>query len=214
MSQLGIGVRKIAMSRKEPVNCVLRYLEDHPAELIVLATHQHEGRFAWLCQSVAKPIARRSGQATLFLPAGDKGFVSAAGGSVSLTNILILVAESPVAQPAIDAAARLVSRMNCPRGTFTLFHAGEEVAMPAVKTPDVAGWNWKKVTRTGDVTQGIVDAAHETDADLVVMSTDGRNGFLDALRGSHTERVLAHVPAPLLAVPQGSTAEAHLKMEQ
>lgn len=209
--ELGIDVRKITMKPDEPVASVLHYLEDHPAELIVLATHQHEGRIAWLGHSVAKPIARRSGQATLFIPEGDAGFVSAEDGSVSLKNILIPVAESPAAQPAVEAAVRLVSRLNLPGGTFTLLHVGDGDAMPAAQTPEVAGWVWKRITRTGDVIRGIVDAAHETDADLVVMSTDGRNGFLDALRGSHTERVLQHVPAPLLAVPEGSTAEAHLK---
>jgi nucleotide-binding universal stress UspA family protein len=79
-----------------------------------------------------------------------------------------------------------------------------------VQTPEVPDWEWKRITRSGDVIQGIVDAAREMAADLVVMSTDGRNGFLDALRGSHTERVLQHVPAPLLAVPEGSTAEIRL----
>jgi hypothetical protein len=32
------------------------------------------------------------------------------------------------------------------------------------------------------------------------MSTDGRNEFLDSLRGSHCERVLSHAVAPLLTV--------------
>jgi nucleotide-binding universal stress UspA family protein len=36
------------------------------------------------------------------------------------------------------------------------------------------------------------------------MSTDGRSGFLDALRGSHSERVLRHAPCPLLAIPESS----------
>jgi nucleotide-binding universal stress UspA family protein len=33
------------------------------------------------------------------------------------------------------------------------------------------------------------------------MATDGRDGFLDALRGSFTERVLRGVDCPVLAVP-------------
>jgi nucleotide-binding universal stress UspA family protein len=60
------------------------------------------------------------------------------------------------------------------------------------------------------VIHAIVDAADELDADLVVMSTDGRSGFLEALRGSHTERVLQQVHAPLLAVPEHSIAEQRL----
>jgi nucleotide-binding universal stress UspA family protein len=33
------------------------------------------------------------------------------------------------------------------------------------------------------------------------MATDGRSGFLEALRGSHTERVLRAANCPLLALP-------------
>lgn len=44
--------------------------------------------------------------------------------------------------------------------------------------------------RTGNVIQGIVDTAGQESAGLIVMSTEGRSGFLDALRGSHSERVL------------------------
>lgn len=211
MSQLGIGVSKVIARPGNPVKSVMQYLEDHPTELIVLATHQHEGRTAWLRHSVGEPIGRRSGQMTLFIPEGDAGFVSAADGSVSLKSILIPIAESPAAQPAIEAAARLVSRLNLAGGSFTLLHVSETSGMPRVQSPELPGWEWKRVTRTGDVIDGIVDAAHKTEADLVVLSTDGRNGFLDALRGSHSERVLRHVPAPLLTVPAGSTAEKHLR---
>jgi nucleotide-binding universal stress UspA family protein len=210
--QLGIRVNKVVANPREPVDAVLRYMERHPVDLIVLATHQHEGRIAWLSHSVASPIARRSGQMTLLIPEGDAGFVSAEDGSVSLKNILIPVAESPAPQTAVEAAARLVVRLNCPGGTFTLLHVGKADAMPLVQTPEVPGWEWKTVTRTGDVVRGIVDTARETDADLVVMSTGRRNGFLQALRGSHTERVLQQVPAPLLAVPEGSTAERRLNL--
>lgn len=209
--ELGIAVRKVVAKRRDPVAAVLDFMEDHPADLIVLATEQHEGRIAWMSQSVARPIARRSGQMTLLIPEGDKGFVSEADGSVSLKNILIPVAASPAPQSAIGSAARLVTRLNLPHGTFTLLHIGDAESMPAVKCPEVPGWEWKKVTRSGDVIQGIVDAAHDSQADLVVMATDGRNGFLDALRGSHCERVLRQVPTPLLTVPVGSTAEANLE---
>jgi hypothetical protein len=131
---------------------------------------------------------------------------------VSLKNILIPVAESPAPQTAVEAAARLVARLNRPGGTFTLLHVGKADAMPLVRTPEVPGWKWKTATRTGDVVRGIVETARETDADLVVMSTGRRNGFLQALRGSHTERVLQQVPAPLLAVPEGSTVERRLNV--
>jgi nucleotide-binding universal stress UspA family protein len=129
---------------------------------------------------------------------------------VSLERILIPIAATPRPQPAIEAAVRLATRLDCPRGTFTLLHVGEAHEMPAVRCPDVSGWEWKKVSRTGDVIDVIVDTARNTPADLIVMATDGRHGFLDALRGSHSEQVLRHAAAPLLTVPVGSRAGRQL----
>ena len=45
----------------------------------------------------------------------------------------------------------------------------------------------------------ILDAAAE--ADLVVMTTEGEHGIIDALRGSVTERMVRDAPCPVLAVP-------------
>ncbi len=47
----------------------------------------------------------------------------------------------------------------------------------------------------------IVAAAEDPPADLIALSTAGRHGFLDALRGSTTERVLRQARCPVLAVP-------------
>jgi nucleotide-binding universal stress UspA family protein len=47
----------------------------------------------------------------------------------------------------------------------------------------------------------LIAAAGALKADLVVMATAGHHGFLDALRGSTTERVLRKLTCPLLAVP-------------
>jgi nucleotide-binding universal stress UspA family protein len=49
---------------------------------------------------------------------------------------------------------------------------------------------------------------------LIVMSTDGRNGFLDALRGSHSERVLRRIPCPLLAIPAEAAVAQGLSASQ
>ena len=209
VAELGIEARKVVTQESNPVEAVLRYLEQHPAELIVLATHQREGRMRWLGKSVAEPVARRAAQMTLFIPGDSQGFVSADDGSITLSRVLIPVANSPKPQPAIEAAARLVRRMNCSQGTFTLLHVGQSDTMPAVRCPEVAGWNWTKKLQSGDVIQNIVDEGNE--ADLIVMATDGRNGFLDALRGSHSERVLRICATPLLTIHEASTVSESLR---
>jgi len=204
VGELGIDARKVVAQDTDPVEAVVRYLKKHPADFIVLATTQHDGKVRWLGKSVAEPVARKAWQMTLFVPGDNDGFVSEEDGSVHLSRVLIPVALTPRAQPALQAAARLVSRLNCPEGTFTLLHVGDSNTMPTVRCPEVAGWNWKKELRKGDVIQNIVDTATELEVDLIVMSTDGRNGFLDGLRGSHSERVLRHGVAPLLTIPVGS----------
>jgi len=56
----------------------------------------------------------------------------------------------------------------------------------------------------GDAVGALNSVARTEDADLIVMATDGRDGFLDAFRGSHSERVLRQAPCPLLAIPESS----------
>src|SRR5512132_1005389 len=199
---LGIDVRKVMALDNDPVKSVLAFLERHPADLIVLATHQHEGRSHWLRRSVAEPVARQAGQMTLFIPHGVEGFVSRHDGAVSLQNVLIPIAPIPRAQPAIAAAVRLVQRLQCPTGTFTTLFVGAPGDAPAVHCPAVPGWQWNCIVRSGDVIDAIVQMASDMATHLIVMSTDGRNGFLDALRGSHSERVLRHTPCAMLAIPE------------
>jgi nucleotide-binding universal stress UspA family protein len=210
VGELGIDARKIIANEPDPVEAVVNYQNKNPAELIVLATHQRQGRVSWLDRSVSEPIARKAAEMTLFITGESTGFVSADDGSVSLRRVLIPIAETPRAQPAIDAAAWLVTNLNCESGTFTLFHVGTQDSIPAVRCPEVRGWEWETELRSGDVIQTILDASNETVADLIVMATDGRNGFLDGLRGSHSERVLRQSGAPLLTVPVGSLASIYL----
>ena len=73
--------------------------------------------------------------------------------------------------------------------------------MPAVHLEEQPGWTVRKVTRYGDVVDTILAVAGDCAADLIVMTTAGRHGFLDALLGSTTERVLRSGTYPLLAIP-------------
>jgi nucleotide-binding universal stress UspA family protein len=204
---LGIEVSRIIGRGRDPVEGVLAFLEEQSVDLIVLATNHHG--LDWLHRSVSEPVARKSGEMTLFVPAEAHGFISPAYGTVSLQNILIPVAEKPSSQPAIDGATRLVRQLQCEEGTFTLLHVGEDE--PGEATPDVPGWKWRRLARKGNVIDVILETAGEKKADLIVMSTDGRNGFLDALRGSHSERVLRRAPCPVLVIPEHSHASTRIE---
>lgn len=210
VGELGIAASKVVANEGAPVDAVLGYLERHPTDLIVLATSRRGNHVPWLGKSVSAPVTRKAGEMTLLIPGDVKGFVSGEDGSVKLKNLLIPIASSPRPEPALKAAARFVRKLNCPEGTFTVLHVGDANSMPALRYPEVEGWTWKKELRSGEVIEGIVNTAKSLEADLILMSTDGRNGFLDALRGSHSERVLRHCAAPLLTVPVGSRASRFL----
>jgi hypothetical protein len=139
-----------------------------------------------------------------------KGFVSLEDGGVSLKNILIPVAQVPNPQPAIQAAIRMAQQLNCPTGRFTLLHVGDGSFMPELDCPELPGWEWTKLSQDGDIIEVILQTARATGADLIAMSTEGHNGFLDALRGSHSEQVLRRCTCPLLAIPAQSWASSVL----
>jgi nucleotide-binding universal stress UspA family protein len=204
VGQLGIKVAKVLRLNKDPVNACLVFLEENPTDLIVLAVHQHEGRMRWLRKSVGKPIARKAGQMTLFIPHGVEGFVSRQDGSISLRNILIPVTIRPRPQPSVEAAARLIRNLQLPAGTVTLLHVGAAAEMPSPQLPKDTEWTWNSVAEVGEPTDTILRTATELPADLIIMTTDGPEGFLDALRGTTSERVLRKAPCPVANLPAGS----------
>jgi len=210
VGKLGIDPRKVLAAKGQPVDAVIRYLEKNPADLLVLATSKRDGRIPWLGKSVSEPLTRKAEEMTLLIPGDVEGFVSAKDGSVNLKKILIPVARTPKPDPALKAAARFVRKFNCSEGSFRVMHVGTSNTMPALKFPEVPGWTWDKELRNGEVIDGIVKSAKEFEADLIVLATDGRNGFLDGLRVSHVERILRYGVAPLLTVPVGSRVSRYL----
>ena len=187
-----------------PAKSCLEFLKKHPTDLIVLAVHQDEGRMRWLHRHVGEPIARGSGQMTLFIPHGVEGFVSREDGSVSLRNILIPITKKPRPQPAVEAAARLIRNLQLPAGTVTLLHVGPSAEAPVVRTPDDTGWAWNRRVKEGAPAEIILETAGAMASDLIVMTTDGPDGFLDGLRGTTSERVLRQARCPIANLPVGS----------
>jgi len=212
--QLGIDVFKVVAKDRDTVRSVAGFLDQHPADLIVLATSQHAGRTAWLDRSVAEPVARSTATMTLFVPAASGGFVSSLDGAVRLDSILIPVAAAPRPQPAIGAAARLVRRLGLAAGRFVLLHVGEAGEVPPLHCPEVPGWQWEQLCVSGHVIDTIIGTAANRAARLIVMATDGRNGFLDALRGSNSERVLRRAGCPVLAIPDQAPVNRALQAER
>jgi nucleotide-binding universal stress UspA family protein len=199
--ELGVKAAKIRIPDRDAIRAILRFLDDHPSEVIVLATHGRDGLPRWLRGSVAEPLARAAYTNTLFIPQGARGFVAPESGAVSLRRILIPIERQPRPSAAVQAAWQLSRLFGAPQVALHLVHVGEEAEMPAL---EVEPGQWARVERSvlkGDVVEQILAVATAGEADLIAMATAGHQGVLDALRGSTTERVLRHAPCPVLAVP-------------
>lgn len=199
LKKLGVSVEKVLAHGDDPTSSILAYLDRHPAGLIVLATHQLGGQPFF--QSIAEPISRRAGVMTLFIPPNTRGFVRREDGAVTLRRILIPIDHHPNSQTAIQALSGLVQAFKCEKMVFTLLHVGSEEDLPFVYTPRRSGWTWHVSIRSGDVVSQIIQCEKEEEIDLIVMTTEGHKGFLEALRGNTTERVLRNARCPVLAVP-------------
>ncbi|HET9942085.1 MAG TPA: universal stress protein, partial [Terriglobia bacterium] len=207
IGDLGLEVSKVVLSGIPPARSIVRYLQNHPHDLIVLSTHQHDGLERWIHESVAEPIARESGRLTLFVPWNATGFVSAVDGSVSLRNILIPVDSTPNPQVSIDATAAIAETLGCRKAVVTLLHVGDPEFFPQCSLPESAAIEWNRVSKHGPIKGEILKTAEAGHADLIVVSTHGHGGFLDALRGSTTENIVRHANCPVLAVPCYSAKE-------
>ena len=201
---LGIDVRKIIAPSKDPVKACLDYLSIHDADLIVLAIQQREGIMRWLGKSVGEPIARGAKQMTLFIPNGVDGFVAFEDGSIHLKNILIPVADKPDAQPAVEVVTRMIERLDLPAGTVTLLRVSPNGEPKPLHLPQDSTWKWTEIVEQGDPASVILKTADSIKADLIVMTTDGPDGFLDGLRGSTSERVLSKAKCPVGNLPVDS----------
>lgn len=202
VAKLGVKVSKSACKGAETAAGVLDHIDRRGADFVVMATHRREGLDRWMHSSLAERVANRTNASTLFVPHGITGFVDLESGNVSLKRILIPIDATPDPQPVVDAVAAVVDTLAEDPVEVRLLHVGDPAKMPSPTLPNSANCRWTWETRPGNVVDRICTDAIDNNVDLVAMTTNGRDGFLDAVRGSTTERVLHQVACPVLAVHQ------------
>ncbi len=197
--KLGVRVQKVGVDARDPVDAIVEFIEQHPADLMVVATEGRDGLPRFLRESVAQQAARTTGVRTIFVPASSPGFVSLEDGSLSLGRILLPVAENPSPEDAAELATRAAAALGVPPVTLHLVHVGEN--MPFVSLPESPDWTWMQTLRQGDPVEEILAVAREDRADLIIMATDGRDVLSDVFRGSHAERIVRAAPCPVGVIP-------------
>jgi nucleotide-binding universal stress UspA family protein len=203
VANLGMTVEKVTGRGRKPIKTVTNYLQENPAQLVVLSSQGREGIPRFLKPSFAEPIARKSRAMTLFVPSHANGFVDANTGRVTLDRILIPIDHKPRPRPAINLAQAFVRALDDDGGVFDLLHVGERGKGPAVDIPDEIGWTTEKHYESGDVVDAILRVAEKNQAELIVMTTAGATGILDSLRGTTAEKVVRGANCPVLVIPEG-----------
>ena len=196
VGKLGIKVSKVGLESETPLSGLSNFLDEHPTDLLVIATHGRDGIDYWLHGSIAEELSRRAKVATLFIPPTARGFVDQGTGKIQLSRVLVPVDQSPPSE-VLGIIRAFVRTMNELDATIELMHVGEtgpQIIEDGAVVP--------VALQTGDPVTAILATAEQVD--LIAMPTKGHHGILDALRGSTTERVVRHSPCPVLAVPATS----------
>ncbi|NBC19172.1 MAG: universal stress protein, partial [Bacteroidetes bacterium] len=200
-NELRTRVKKLALRGHDATEALVQHLDHHPSDLLVLATEGRSGLPRWVKQSVAEALARKTTTTTLFIPQGATGFVTSDSGTSTLERILLPVDHEPDPMAAVRLAEWTVRAMGTGDGRILLLHVADDWDLPTLIPQNGTVQSWEQLLRRGNPVEQIVGAAHELEADIILMATAGHHGALDALRGSTTERVLREAPCPVLAVP-------------
>jgi len=195
-----LRVNKIKVRGSDPVDGVMQWLGHRYADFIVQSigagSAEHARRHASL------DLARTARLPALFLPEGCRGFVDVDTGAIHLDRVLVPVDVRPEPGGALAEIARLVNMLRIEPVQCHILHVGESTAAFDTRLPHASGCiEWGRETRTGDVVEMSSAVADKLDASLVVLATEGRHGFLDAWRGSTTERIVRACRRPILTVP-------------
>lgn len=200
LRELGLGVRKVEVGARDAAGLVAGYIVRESPRLVVLSSHGRKGLDRLLHASISEQIARRTRTRTLFVPRGVRGFVHSRTGEIMLRRILVPLKLGLAPERAVEEAGRMARLLNAKQVRFTLLHVGSKYGLPRVQLVPEHDWTVERLCQPGIPEEIIVNVARNHQADLIVMVTRGHEGFLDAIRGNSTERVLHDAPCPVLAI--------------
>jgi nucleotide-binding universal stress UspA family protein len=193
---LGFWVRKAGVRTGDLRKAVVQFAENNALDVLVLSPGRSGfGRLA------GGPTAGDAESPTLFLPRDSGNLVDPESGASRLRTILVPVAKEPSAQSAVNLGFSLAKHLKAAEGRVILLRVGDDAADATVDVPERDGWSHEWTSASGTPAAEICRVAREAGADVISMTTSGRRGFLDALRGSTVERVVADAPCPVLATP-------------
>lgn len=196
-ARLGVKVAKIEIKSRDAVAGLSEFLITHRPDLLVVATHGRHGVNRLLAGSVSQDVVVEANVPTLLIGPKARPFVNAETGALSLTSVLMPLAERPLPARALEEVVALLGPAGLRLEAIDALTVG--LQMPDLMAVDGHAVPVREVH--GPIVEAILQAAAEAESNLIVMPTTGKHGFLDGLRGSTTARVTAAAPCPVLSLP-------------
>lgn len=165
-----------------------------PVLLVLSAVDGHGGLL-----HVLRGAAAAANVPVLLVPPSG-GLVDPATGATTLSRIVVPVDAHPNPHQALLWAAALARALGGAEGELVTLHVGAG-PVPLEPTQLPVGWVRRDLVRAGDALTEITALAEGLPADLVIVPTEGRRGWLDEVRGSTTERLVPRLATPVLVVP-------------
>lgn len=198
----GVRVFKANIHGNDVAEKVAEYVDVHAVDMVVLATGEHDDFLPrWFRRSVAESVLTTAKVPTLFVTYGARGCVSEDDGKVTLDKILVPVDRTPRPDAAIERAMMALAAFGKEDSMLTLLHVGPEGPYPWPTWPEGFRWKSTQLLRQGRPVDAILATAEEQGSDLIILVTDGAEGFFDVLRGSTTQQIVRRAPCPVLAIP-------------
>lgn len=197
VGKLGIKIKKIIKeggSKKE----IGKRLRRHSHDICVIGLNRQKSIGGLFGQDLAEYLVQYFRQTTLYIPSGVKPFVDGNSGSVSLKKIIMPVAEAPSPEPSFKILQQLLRIFPDQSPQVHGIHIGE--IFPYISAASLEGLLWNEVLFPEGIHQSIISTARQENADLIIMSTNGRDTLSQKIVGSITEQVLRDTPCPILAV--------------
>jgi nucleotide-binding universal stress UspA family protein len=199
-SELDVQVSSVSVIARNARTGILEFLEDRPANLVVLATYEHKALARWLDVPVHHSVLRKLRTMSLFLRDGVRGFIDFDTGALALKKVLVPIDAAVESLPAIRRIEAMLKLVSCD-ASIQLLHVGERA--PELRDEQGEPLDLPIIVRKGPVVDTILEVANGLKVDVVAMPTAGRHGLLEAVRGSTSARVLDEASWPLFAVPVG-----------
>lgn len=197
-SELDLQVSSVGVPAVNVRTGILDYLQDHPCDLTVIATHEPKGLGHWLDVSVEQTALRKPTGMILFLRDGEHGFVDPKTGEINLRKILVPIDAGVELFPSIYRLEALTRRISMD-AEMHFFHVGARA--PAIRDSKGDFLHAPVQVRQGPLVETILEAARRMAVDVIAMPTAGRHGLIGALRSGVTARILDDARWPLLAIP-------------